>query len=82
MKAALPLAAGRLYQVLLHYRPRAASVAAELSGDDGVTVPLAAPHPPAGPLPAALLLGRDRFGHRSYPLWSAAFSDLRVTSGR
>lgn len=77
--AALP-SKGSPYRLRLRHDPRAGVASLEVIGPDGSRVRLSCPLAAGGMAPARLLLGRDRQGHASFPLWSSTFSDLWVTA--
>ncbi len=83
VEAALPGGTGRTYRFHLHYDPydpRGGAVSLTLSSHDAGSARLSSPSAAGGGPPSRLLLGRDRQGHSSFPLWSSTFSELRVTA--
>jgi hypothetical protein len=52
----------------------------EVAGKDGRRAWLSAPLAAGAMEPERLLLGRNRQGHASFPLWFSTFSDLWVTA--
>jgi hypothetical protein len=67
----------------LHVRrdPLRSSLAVELSAGGAPPARLAVTLAAGAPPPARLLLGRNRRGHTSFPLWSSTFSDLWLLAG-
>jgi hypothetical protein len=78
--AGLSLADHPLYQLRLRLDPHAGAVSLEVAGKDGRRTRLSAPLAAGAMEAERLLLGRNRQGHASFPLWSSTFSDLWVTA--
>jgi hypothetical protein len=66
----------------LHIRndPGRNALVVEVSTGDGQPTRLTSPRAAGSPRPARLLLGRNRQGHASFPLWFSTFSDLWMTN--
>jgi hypothetical protein len=76
VEAPLSLDAQRTCHLHLRRDVRQCSLAVELSAGGRPPARLAATLAADAPPTARLLLGRNRLGHDSFPLWSSTFSDL------
>jgi hypothetical protein len=82
VEAELSRANHPVYQLRLRYDLHDGVVSLQVAGEDGRRARLSAPLAAGAMEPERLLLGRNRQGHASFPLWFSAFSDLWVTATR
>jgi hypothetical protein len=80
VEAALPPGEPSPCRLRLRYDPSAGLVSLDVAGRDGGRARLSSPLAAGGTAPERLLLGRNRQGHPSFPLWSSSFSELWVTA--
>jgi hypothetical protein len=78
--ARLGLAGRPLYQLRLRYDPHPGTASLDVTEGDRPRARLDATLASESAAPDRLLLGRNRQGHASFPLWSSTFSDLRLTA--
>jgi hypothetical protein len=76
----LGLAGRPLYQLRLRYDPHAGTASLDVTEGDRPRARLNATLASESAAPDRLLLGRNRQGHASFPLWSSTFSELWLTA--